>query len=332
MEKLISIIIPAYNVETWIEKCIDTVRSQTYRNLEIIIIDDGSKDGTGSLCEGLADQDERITLLHQENKGVSEARNQGIKHSNGEYVCFVDADDYISADYVKMLYNSILETDAQMSVCGYVEENEKRMERRVLKGNSGVQKSEAILESLFFHDEIGHSLWNKMLDNRLIKEESLLFAPDFLVGEDMLFLIQYLKRIERVAIIDGIGYHYLLREQSAMQKKYWDNSYYKNRVSWLNALNAVESVLKDGSVCCIKTFYRYKLLVYYRILCESHSLGGENEDQNRNDLEKKLSIYVRKYGVRAALSGSIPFTTAVGILLCCISPELQVLIARMRRH
>ena len=97
MEKLISIIIPAYNVETWIEKCIDTVRSQTYRNLEIIIIDDGSKDGTGSLCEGLADQDERITLLHQENKGVSEARNQGIKHSNGEYVCFVDADDYISA-------------------------------------------------------------------------------------------------------------------------------------------------------------------------------------------------------------------------------------------
>lgn len=332
MEKLISIIIPAYNVDKWVGKCLNSVMNQSYSNLEIIVIDDGSDDDTNIICTRMAEKDKRITLIHQENKGVSEARNEGIRRSCGEYICFVDADDYIDPDYIKVLSDLIDNNHVQLSICGYVEEDEKGRINRTLKGKTGVQKSLTILESLFFHDEIGRSLWNKMFDNRLIKQQALLFSADFMVGEDMFFLIQYLTLIEKSALSDQIGYHYILREQSAMQKKYWDGSYLKNRLSWLNALDAVENFLKDKNLHVLKFFYRYKLLVYYRVLCESVSLTGEKSNLDRRALEKKLSIYVKRHGVPAVMSGMIPLATSVGILLCCISPKLQVLIAKTRRQ
>ena len=118
MEKdLISVIIPVYKVEKFLEKCVNSVLEQTYKNLEIILVDDGSPDGCPALCDELAKKDKRIKVIHKKNGGVSSARNAALDEAKGKYVCFVDSDDYIEPTYAEDLHKAITENDVQMAVC-----------------------------------------------------------------------------------------------------------------------------------------------------------------------------------------------------------------------
>lgn len=330
MDKLVSIIIPAYCVEAWIEKCLQSVTEQTYKVIEIIVIDDGSKDGTGTICDDMAKQDKRIRVIHQENQGVSEARNCGLRMAEGAYVCFVDGDDYLGKNYIELLYNTMEHEGIQLAVCGYAEVFENGKIKRVVKDGAGIRGGEEILEDLFFHDGIGRTLWNKMMDRNVIQKAQLRFSQDYMVGEDLLFLIQYLNCINWVEIVGEIGYYYLWRNSSAMQRQCWDNGYYENRSSWLRAVDTMETLLAKKNKQCQKVFKSYKVMVCYRILCESRALGRNVKDERRRCLEGRLRVYVRKYGITAALSGIIPKKTAFGLLLCCISPELQIFAAKLR--
>ena len=118
-EKLVSIIIPVYNVEKYLERCLESIIHQTYRHLEIILIDDGSSDNSGKICDEYANKDERIKAIHQKNGGASAARNTGVAAATGDYIAFIDADDYITEDYIDYLYNLIIENNADISSCGY---------------------------------------------------------------------------------------------------------------------------------------------------------------------------------------------------------------------
>lgn len=331
MNNLVSLIIPAYQVEDWIERCLCSVRNQTYRNIEVIIVDDGSSDRTGTVCDAFSAIDGRFAVVHQSNEGVSAARNKGFALARGKYVCFIDADDYLNPDYVNMLYSAMENDCVQMAICGYTEEFEDGTVKNVLKGGEGIHKSHEIMEALFFHDYVGRSLWNKMLDSEVIRNAGLQFSKEFLVGEDMLFLMLYLRQIDAAAIIEKSGYHYLWRNQSAMQKKKWDAEYYRSRISWLKAIDAAGQLLKEESAGCQKTFSQYKVLVHYRILCESISLQGDADKGKRHELERKMKACVRKHGIPVILSGKLPLVTAAGMLLCCISPKLQVAAAKRRR-
>ena len=110
MNKLISIIIPVYKVEEYLEKCVDSVIKQTYDNLEIILVDDGSPDNCGKICDQYSKKDKRVKVIHKENGGLSDARNAGIDISRGEYISFIDSDDYVEIDYIETLYNSIIKS------------------------------------------------------------------------------------------------------------------------------------------------------------------------------------------------------------------------------
>ena len=105
--ELISIVVPIYNVEKYLEKCVESILRQTYKNIEIILVDDGSPDLCGEICENYKKIDKRITVIHKKNGGLSDARNYGIKHSNGKYITFIDSDDYVERDYIEYLYNLI---------------------------------------------------------------------------------------------------------------------------------------------------------------------------------------------------------------------------------
>ena len=329
MKDLVSLIIPAYGIELQIEKCLKSIRNQTYRNLEIIVVDDGSEDNTGNLCDEMAEKDSRILEVHQDNRGAAEARNTGMAMAHGKYVCFVDGDDFLTPDYVESLYLQIQISGVQMAVCGYQEEYEDGREPRVLGNTQEIQDAEKVLEMIFFHDEVGRSLWNKMFVSAVIQESNIFFQGEYLVGEDMLFLIQYLMKISRVAFTERVGYHYLWREGSAMQKKQWNSAYYKNRRSWIKALKAAEMLLY-GQTALQNIFQSYKLLVYYRILCESTGFQGNSE--KKRDFEHVLLNYVRRHGMSALLSKNLTCRTAIGVLLCCISPKLQVGLAKIGRH
>ena len=114
---LISVIIPIYNVEQYLKECLESVINQTYRNLEIILVDDGSKDKSGKICDEYKNKDERIKVVHKENGGLSDARNAGMKIATGKYIQFIDSDDFIDKDMIETLYNLIIENEADISMC-----------------------------------------------------------------------------------------------------------------------------------------------------------------------------------------------------------------------
>ena len=119
-EELVSIVVPVHNVECYIERCLKSIRQQTYRNLEIILIDDGSTDNSGKICDKYAKIDKRITVIHRKNLGPSGARNIGIEIANGVYIAFLDADDFIRIDYIEILYRLIKHNDAEIAICNYI--------------------------------------------------------------------------------------------------------------------------------------------------------------------------------------------------------------------
>ena len=119
MNDLISIVMPVYNVEKYLEKAVNSVIKQTYKNLEIILVDDGSKDSSGVLCDELAKKDTRIKVIHQENAGLSAARNAGIKLATGKYIGFMDSDDLIAENMYETLYNALIKNGAKLAMCDY---------------------------------------------------------------------------------------------------------------------------------------------------------------------------------------------------------------------
>lgn len=121
MTNLISVIVPVYNVEKYFVRCIDSIISQTYQNMEIILVDDGSPDNCGSICDRYAQQDARIRVLHKENGGLSDARNCGVEIARGAYIAFIDSDDYVAPNYIEYLYDLLMENDADISCCRSIE-------------------------------------------------------------------------------------------------------------------------------------------------------------------------------------------------------------------
>ena len=144
--KLISVIVPVYNTEKYLEKCVMSILNQTYKNLEIILIDDGSTDNSPQICDSLAEKDNRITVIHQPNGGVSSARNTGLDNTHGDYIMFVDSDDYIAPNMIEFLSENIGDTDIAM--CGYnsVDEN----------GNLSPQENVTVADGIISID----TFWN----------------------------------------------------------------------------------------------------------------------------------------------------------------------------
>ena len=193
--ELVSIIVPVYNVEKYIDQCLNNIVNQTYRNIEIIIINDGSTDNSYNICKKYASQDPRVILLSQENKGVSYARNKGILCSHGEYITFVDSDDYIELNYIECLINAIEENIDLVSIC-FNSRNDYP---------PGLITNQVQMAKLF--TAFGYT-WGKLIRRKCIKE---LFNVQLSFAEDFIFYISLLKNLRSVLIINYNGYHYRIR-------------------------------------------------------------------------------------------------------------------------
>lgn len=202
----ISIIIPVYNSQNSIGRCLDSVCAQTYKNIEIIIIDDGSEDNTLKLCLERKEKDERIKVYHQSNSGVSAARNLGIKKSSGKYLQFVDADDEVQDDMCEKLVSMQLEKDADLVICGYTQIYKKEM-REVLPKEMHVERLEDFAEffSYYLKEYLLHTPWNKLYKKSVVEEY---FDETYSSGEDFLFNIEFLRRCNRIAGIREALYIY----------------------------------------------------------------------------------------------------------------------------
>ena len=162
-EALVSIIVPVFNVENYIEKCLNSIINQTYKNIEVILVDDGSTDNSGNICDVYSKKYNFIKVFHTKNGGVARARNIGLKNVTGKYITFVDSDDWIKEDYIMYLYSNLIKYNSEISCCNfdYIDENEKI---RIDKGEEKVLIFNTFdaLENLLYQKELDTSLWGKL--------------------------------------------------------------------------------------------------------------------------------------------------------------------------
>ena len=199
MEKdLISIIIPVYNVEKYLKECVDSVRKQTYKNLEIILIDDGSKDNSGKLCDELAKEDNRIKVIHKENGGLSDARNVGIENATGEYIQFIDSDDFVEKDMIEILHNDICQEKADVSMCSlYLYKDGEKTTDASYKRE--IFNKELVLKEILLDERVRSYAWNKMFKKSLF--ESIRF-PKGKVFEDIYTMSPIFQKANKIVFND----------------------------------------------------------------------------------------------------------------------------------
>lgn len=210
---LISIIVPAYNIENYIERSIRSIMNQTYSNLEIIIIDDGSTDATGTIIDRLAKEDQRILPIHKKNEGVSAARNTGLDVAKGEYIGFVDGDDYIEKDMYEHLLLNAIKYHADISHCGYQMVFPNRVDYYYNTKQIMIQDYEQGVLDLIKADRVEPGLCNKLYRRKIIGKKRL--DERIRINEDLLFNFYLFKESQRSVFEDISFYHYMVRENSA---------------------------------------------------------------------------------------------------------------------
>lgn len=201
MEALISIIVPVYGVEAYLGRCMESLLSQTYQNLEIILVDDGSPDRCPALCDAYKAQDARVQVIHQENAGLSGARNAGLSIARGEYVAFVDSDDYVAADYIRALYELMQESEADITQCRFAYVSGEPLESYKSRSYK-VYRGESLMEQLYGEEEEATYFvvaWNKLYKRELF---SKIRYPQGRIHEDEATTYRLFYQSKKLAFTD----------------------------------------------------------------------------------------------------------------------------------
>lgn len=234
---MVSVIVPAYNSETYLTDCIESILMQSYRELEIIIVDDGSNEKTANLCDDLANKDKRITVIHKANGGVSSARNAGIEVAHGEYIVFVDADDTLDNNIV---YEAVMKSEkrklsywgyniiGRSSQCGNVPDLDLNLDRNELIANALFTLNRGYTIGTYFR-----AVWGKLFETEIIKKHDIRFPENLYLGEDAFFLIEYLMYVNGINVICRNGYNYRISQTSAVRR--YKEDIYQQCNSQLNA-------------------------------------------------------------------------------------------------
>lgn len=215
---LISIIVPVYNVKNYIEKCLDSICGQTYRNLEVIVVDDGSTDGSGALCDAYARKDNRIRVVHRENGGLSAARNEGLDMATGEYIGFVDSDDWIDPDMYQFLYDLLVTHDADVSVCSHYVESPRKIKIKYASDQVLDLSMPDAIRLLVEDNIIRNYAWDKLYKRSLF-DDGLRF-PQNRWFEDLAIMYRVFYRTRKVVMKGHPKYHYMIRTDSITGSKY----------------------------------------------------------------------------------------------------------------
>lgn len=212
----ISVIVPAYNVEKYIEKCIDSLLQQTFEDFEIILIDDGSTDDTPEICDRLALKDSRIKVFHKDNGGIANTRNYGVERVTGQYIAFVDSDDYVSVDYLNDMYTALKEYDCDIAMLPAQTLSENSIPKEE-KDSTSIEKMSAAdaTNMMLLRDRVTHACWGKLYHRELWNGISFLPVK---IGED--YAVYYVfAQAKSVVYISKEDYYYIQHEKSLMHQK-----------------------------------------------------------------------------------------------------------------
>lgn len=280
----ISIIIPIYNSEKYLSRCIESILNQKYNNYEIILINDGSKDSSGTIGDQYAQKYSNIKIIHQENKGVSCARNIGLKYAIGQYICFIDSDDWIDQKYL-----SNFQFESDFCIQGYITHHNHEIEISykplILNKNVGPELIKRGIQT---------APWGKLFKREIIEKYHIIFPENISYGEDSVFIYRYLTHCVNAIVVTGSYYHYGVYSNSLGHKKYPQKELiemFKLQYEYLNQLFATQqnNYLHYKTLLCISEMIKNYQLSYSNINSEPFLLNIRNKHLHIG--EKILLIY-----------------------------------------
>ena len=212
----VSVIVPVYNGERYLSRCLDSLTGQTMKDIEIIVVNDGSTDGSGKILKKYAQSDDRIKVITQENMGVHGARNTGLVNSHGEYITFVDSDDYVEPFFCEALYKEIISTGSDVAICDYCMEYASKTVNFELGLSTATIQAKDMEPHIFYLRFLARDpvLWNKLYRRSIVQDNGIVFEVGY--NEDLLFLFRLLPYIQKICTVAVSSYHYLQRQTSLM--------------------------------------------------------------------------------------------------------------------
>lgn len=214
--KLVSIIVPIYNVEKYLEKCVCSILNQDYNNLEVILVNDGSTDKSLEICERLQKKDNRIKIINQKNLGVSAARNNGFYYSKGDYICFIDSDDIIEIDMVSTLVKLLQENECEVANCNiHIIEKDKTERNFYTNKNIKIYNSSE-LKKYFLLGKVSHACWDKMYKREVLEKVNFVLNS---TSEDRYFCWKLYKTINKMVVTSKVGYHYIRKNENSITSR-----------------------------------------------------------------------------------------------------------------
>ncbi|MFN3019476.1 glycosyltransferase family 2 protein [Chryseobacterium sp. TY3] len=287
---LVSIIVPIYNSEEYIEDCVNSIIEQSYSNLEIILINDGSKDASLSIINDLKETDDRIIVIDKKNGGVSKARNSGIQVSTGEYVVFIDSDDRIGKKFITNYIDILSQNPKALIYQSFISEYENKNVPEVLP--SAVYFDQDIHKAIILLEQkrcLGGA-WNKIFRTEIIKNREILFNEGFSYGEDKVFTLQYMQYVDCIILSSNTQYFYNRKYENSLSRKYHQSQELLNfvEVEFLEFNNLLikypNDELKKVINARYSSFLKYVLLSMYR---KTDILG----ETKKSELVKKISKF-----------------------------------------
>lgn len=293
MDALISVIVPIYNKEKYLEKSLTSIMNQTYKNLEVILVDDGSVDHSKEICKKYCTQDDRFRYIYKSNGGVASARNSGLENATGEYIGFVDPDDYIEKEMYQQMIDLAESTAADIVECGVrVNDGERYLFDKL---DGCIESNEAIFHMLMWDNKVSTYLWNKLFKKDVIY--NLKFNESLVVGEDMPFVFEGFCRSSKYAHTDKYLYTYFRNDDSLMGMRY-------NTDVSRNSIQASEAIVE----CCNNVYNEYEKIAKYSLYLNAYfQITKLFHDNNYKEYHEDFVYYkniivntstdiVKKYG------------------------------------
>lgn len=322
--KLVTVIVPVYNVEKFLNKCVDSICRQTYTNLEIIIVDDGSTDNSGCICDELKEKDERIIVIHKMNGGLSDARNAGLEVATGDYIGFVDSDDYIESDMYELLVNNIEEYKADVSCCRYAKVYEDG-KREPVGDDHSVTVFEGLngLKEYLYGKTLDPFVCNKLyqaysIHNKLDRAYYIRFVKGIL-GEDNPFNADILKNTDKVVIAGEAKYNYLQGRKGAITSRRLSQKKIDSVYWW----DEIRTYCHDHCPSLEKYALRRQILFYIGLYNDVY------DDKNHLDVKREVQQFISIHNKDVIHSEICENTVKIATVLLAKVPRVYIIFMKL---
>lgn len=322
MTPRISVIVPVYKVENYLSQCVESIRNQTFNDIEIVLVDDGSPDNCGVLCDEFAENDKRIKVVHKENGGLSSARNAGLKVASGEYIGFVDSDDYIAPDMFEKLYKACMANGVFLSACNYLYVFGENVQMEEESGKTCVLSSEDFFRKILTEDgRIEMVAWNKLYHRSVFEKMDEPF-PEGKLFEDLGSMFKFVFSVKKVAYIDTGLYFYRRLRPGAITSTQYSNREIDRIEMGNNMTEYVKRVVPGIYEEALVFKFVNSYLTCVNSMAASRKFDEKIYEYIRNDLKKNKKIIIKSF---------LPLLKKIQLLICSMNFSVYCFLIRKLR-